>query len=394
VSDKRILHVCPYLHPSAGGPVVVVCQYAERLARHGYTPSILTTDWYSPGGVEELEARYAERYDLTVLETGNNFLKMFTPGIRKVIGEQVANSDLLHVHGLWHAVGMRAMMEARKLGKPYVVSPHGMLDPYSMSIRPLRKRLYWSLVESRNLRFSSRILFTTDEERRLATEAVGRLEPNDVILLGADDPPDRDRESLKGEALQAYPALQGKRVILFLGRLHEKKGLHLAVSFLGGIVKTVPDAILCVVGDGEDGYQDHIHSEIERLGLRDHVCFTGLLEGREKWSVIAAADLFVLPSSQENFGLAVAEVMKIGVPVVISDRVNLAPYVRSANAGVVLSLESPGHWVRAMTDLLRDNARLEVLSNNSLKMSDALFSWDLSTRNLATVYGDILGANA
>lgn len=387
---QKVLHVCPYLHPAAGGPAVVVLQYARRLAQFGFAPFILTTDWYSPGGKKEVEQRYAAEYDVRVLETGDRLVKMFSHENRRQVRQAVAGADVLHVHGLWHPLGLLAMREARALGKPYVVSPHGMLDPYSMSVGALKKRLYWKLIERRNVLESARVLFTTEDERNLACQSVGQLGCGEIILLGADDPPPEGRQSLKENALLRYPFLAGKKVVLYLGRLHEKKGLHTFVAPFGEVLKAVPEALLLVVGDGETGYKDLVRDEIRRCELEHAVYFTGLLEGRDKWSAVAASDVFVLPSMQENFALVVAEVMKMGVPVLVSDKVNLASYVQSADAGRVLSLDNRNAWAQTVIDLLRNDGQRTALSDNAVAVANSLFSWDTSTAHLAKVYKDVL----
>lgn len=389
---RRILQVVPYLHPAAGGPVSVVLNYADRLPALGFESPILTTSWLSPGGSSEVRERYGAGRELTVAEFDNSFLRASRSRSRALVDAWVGRSDIVHVHGLWHALGWLAMRSARRAGVPFVVHPHGMLDPYSLGVRAWRKRLYWRLIEGANLRAARRWIFTTEEEHVLAESMVGPAPMAEVIALGAEDPPEGCiRGVLRREALALYPRLRDRRVLLYFGRVHEKKGLHRLVAAFAELRRRLPDALLLVVGGSEERYLQRIRSDIATLGLEDDVQFTGLLEGRAKWAAIAAADVFALPSMQENFALAVAEVMKLGVPVVISDRVNLASRVMQAGAGRVLPPEDAGQWSSTLFELLVDRGELSRLGASAEALARDSFTWTASTNALANVYRAVLG---
>lgn len=389
-----VLHVTPYLHPSAGGPVVVALEYARHQTAAGYRAPILTTDWCSAGGAAECVERYGNRFDLTVLETGGSYLRTLRAAHRARVHTAVEAADIVHVHGLWHAPGALAMGAAGRLGRPYVVSPHGMLDPWSLAQGRWKKRLYLGLLEGRNLGRAACLLFTTGDERRLATETVGLQGRSEVVLLGADDPPTSDQDALRVEALRRFPALRGRRPILFFGRLHEKKRLLETVRIFREVHAKMGEAMLLVVGDGDPVYVGRVRAEVESLGLAGDVLFTGLLEGRDKWAAVSAADVFVLPSRQENFALAVAEVMKAGVPVVVSDKVNLAPHLQRADAGRVLPLEPLDDWVHTLAELLQNESETRALAERGRRLALAEFDWGVSARRVAAIYDDLLGRRA
>ena len=201
---------------------------------------------------------------------------------------------------------------------PYVVSPHGMLDPGSLGRRGVRKRAYAAVVEWPHLRRAAGMIYTAEEERRLAESSVSGLPPGSVVPLGAGDPPDEPRADLAATFFESFPELKGKRVVLFLGRLHEKKGPDRLIAAFPEVRRAVPGAALALVGPGEERYVAGL-----RAAAGEGVHFLGSLSGRLKWAAYAAADVFVLPSFQENFALTVAEALRVGTPAVLTRHVNI-----------------------------------------------------------------------
>ena len=389
MQQKKVLHVCPYLHPRAGGPAILVPIYSRLLPQHGWQASILTTDWYSPGGCEEIRQTFANDLDITVLATGPNRLLAFQKDRNQTAQVAFSKADIFHVHGLWHPLGWMVRRYALAHGKPYVISTHGMLDPWSMQQGKLRKLVYFHLFEKKNLQQAARVIFTSEEERRHITQIQVADLKSDIVLLGANDPPQVDKDALRNKFLDLNPALRERKIILFFGRLHQKKGLHLVLEFLPQILKQAPAALLLVVGDGEAPYVNAIKQQVAGMHLEDNVLFTGFLTGEDKWSALAASDVFVLPSRQENFALAVAEAMKMHIPVIISDKVDTWPYIKDAGAGVVLSLEKIDQWPVAISDLLLNDTKRKTIGDNAAKMAFEKFSWDASTARLAGIYNSI-----
>lgn len=387
--SKKVLHVCPYLHPRAGGPAILVPVYSRLLSQHGWNASILTTDWYSPGGCTEIRQNFRNDLDVTVLATGSNRLLVFQKDRYQTAQEAFSKVDIFHVHGLWHPLGLMVRQYALAHGKPYVISVHGMLDPWSMKQGKLRKLAYYQLIEKRNLQYAARIIFTSDEERRHIKQIQVADLDSEIVLLGANDPPAIDKDVLRKKILDRYPVLRDRKIILFFGRLHQKKGLHIVIKFLPKILKQVPGALLLVVGDGDARYVNQIKHQIADLHLEDKVILTGFLEGEDKWSAMAVSDIFVLPSMQENFALAVAEVMKMSIPVLISNNVNIWPYIKDADAGIVLSLDEIDKWPVAINNLLLDDTKRKVIGDNAAKTAFEKFSWNSSTAGLAGIYNSI-----
>ena len=386
---KKILHVCPYLHPRAGGPAILVPIYSRLLPQHGWQASVLTTDWYSPGGSEEIRQNFKNDLDVTVLNTGTNRLLAFMKDQNQAAQVAFSKADIFHVHGLWHPLGLMVRRYALANGKPYVVSTHGMLDSWSMGQGRLKKLVYYHLVEKRNLQQAARIIFTTEEERRhVAHPDINDLK-SEIVLLGANDPPGVDKDMLRKKFIDRFPSARNKKIILFFGRLHEKKGLHLVIEFLPQILRQVPDALLLVVGDGETSYLKEIQKQLADLQIAQNVLLTGFLEGENKWSALAISDVFVLPSRQENFALAVAEAMKMNIPVIISNKVDTWPYIKDAEAGIVLALDEMDKWPVAINNLLLDDGKRKNMGDNAGRLAFEKFSWETSTAALAEVYNSV-----
>jgi glycosyltransferase involved in cell wall biosynthesis len=269
-----------------------------------------------------------------------------------------------------------------------------MLDPYSLGVKAMRKRLYLALREGRNLREASRLIFTTPLEEQLARASLPWLGGGDVIPLGADAPPGGvSRGELAATFFDRFPAARGRRNLTFLGRLHPKKGLERIFAALPRITAAFPDVLLIIAGSGDPAYVSSLQETARQQGAASHVLFTGLLQGLEKWGALAAAEAFLLPSHQENFAIAAAEAMHAGLPLILSDKVNIWPFVTKAKAGIVLNepdiereLEDAAIAVlKAPEDSRAMGARGESFAREN-------FTWTSSARLTHELYERLLGA--
>jgi glycosyltransferase involved in cell wall biosynthesis len=291
---------------------------------------------------------------------------------------------------MWSPLNAIVAGVCRRNGKPYVISPHGMLDPYSLGIKALRKRAYFKMIESRTIRGASSVLFTAADERDLAVAQIGTV-PNPVIVgLGADTP-DTSRAALRARFRAAHPDLADKKLIVFLGRLHPKKRPEAAIRAMPAVRAKIPDAALLLVGGGQDGYVGGLKKLASELGVSDCVHFLGLLTGDEKWSALAASHVFALPSLQENFAIAVAEALQIGLPVLITERINIWREIVDAGAGIALQerrLEED--LARQATALLSDQHRCRDMEQKAQALALRAYTWPVSVQRLCAHYDAIL----
>ena len=254
------------------------------------------------------------------------------PQIVPILRELIVEADLVHTHGMWEEIHHQACCVSRELRVPYVMSPHGMLDPWSLSQSRWRKRLYLAARMRRNLDGASAIHFTTQTERDLVAPlnlaAPTIVEPNGVDISEFTNLPPR------GTFRAKFPSLGDRPVVLFLGRLHYKKGFDLLIPAFARLANR--DAMLVIAGPDAEGYREQIEKMVQNEGLGSRVVFAGMLRGVQRVEAFVDADLFTLPSYQENFGIAVIESLAAKCPVVISDQVNICHEVAAERVGGVV----------------------------------------------------------
>jgi glycosyltransferase involved in cell wall biosynthesis len=246
--------------------------------------------------------------------------------------------DLLMIDGLWQFHGLAVWRTAQRLALPYVVCVHGMLDPWfgrRYPLKHLKKLAYWPWAEYRILRDARLVFFTTELERDLARHSFWPYAAREqVVGYGTEAPPDNAAQQRQA-FMAAHPELEGKRMLLFLGRIHPKKGTDLLIRAFAHHADRDPRLHLVIAGPDGVGWQRQLMALAQRLGITDRITWTGMLEGEHKWGALWAAELFCLPSHQENFGIAVTEALACGVPVLLGQPVNIAATVEQAGAGIV-----------------------------------------------------------
>ena len=264
-------------------------------------------------------------------------------------------------HGLWQWPGVEALRIHKKSNLPYVVFPHGMLDPWFKNTYPfkhLKKQLYWWWRQEEILRRARAVCFTTKEEMRLAQKTFWPSRFNSLVTgLGVEDPPAEDI-SIQQNLMDEFPQLKNKRVLLYLGRFHEKKGVDLLLDAWKKCQKK--DQVLVLAGPE---VKDSYFKLLKEKSQNDHkdIVWTGMLKGERKWAILRIADALILPSHQENFGMVVAEAMAVGKPVYLTNKVNLWREVMEAGAGLVESDDQDG--VDCLIDKWRANQHKNMGKN-------------------------------
>lgn len=353
MTDKplRILHYVPGVNLEQGGVVRAILDWCTVFANHGHEVSLavyqgenLPPDWsnQTPG-----------KPRATVVPAPMPPLKLLSRTAMRMIGEQLSRIDVLHLHGPWLDGNRQIAKLARKLGVPYIVSLHGMLDDWAMAQRPIKKRMYMSLAGRRVLDRADRLHCTAAGE--LAQAGKWFSNPRTVVL-----PPIVDLspfEQLPGSdmALQLLPAhLRGEKKLLFLSRLHEQKGVDVLIRAAAVLMQRSIPFVLLLAGTGTPAYQQFLHGLVDQLNLREKVVFPGHLNGIQKISAFAVADLFVLPTRHENFGLAMVEAMACGIPVLTTRGTDIWQEIQ--NAGGVISDLDPAALADHIIKLLGDPA--------------------------------------
>ncbi len=245
--------------------------------------------------------------------------------------------DGVFVHGLWVYCGYAAW-RAFAGRVPYAVFPHGMLDPYFKRAFPrkhLKKWVFWLAAQYRVLRDAEKVLFTCGAEERLARESFSLHRWNPYVVAFGAVGPEGDFEAQRQAFVQAFPELEGRRFLLFLGRIHRKKGCDLLIDAFAHVASRDRGLELVMAGPDQQGWRAALTEKAAAGGVADRVHWVGMLQGELKWGAFFAAEAFILPSHQENFGIAVAEALACGRPVLVSDKVNIAPDIAADGAGLM-----------------------------------------------------------
>jgi glycosyltransferase involved in cell wall biosynthesis len=381
----KILHIIPYMHPVAGGPPVVVDRFACELIRRGNEVTVMTTDALTPAGDKDWQQMYDGGYELTVFPAYRRSAFGYCPALKAALNERVADYDIVHLHNLWGYTNIAATAACRRHRVPFVVSSHGMLDPHSLRRQSIKKTLYGRFVEFPRLRLANGMIFTHREEGRLAALGCPGLPRGYVVPLGADKPPKAGVENAVSELASQHPEFADKRLVLFFGRIHPKKGIDLLIPAFEELRKRIPNAHLVCAGPTAPGYEQTFQTLIERHGVGRHVTLLGPVYAVQKWAILLMCHVFVLPSYQENFAITVVEALRMGLPVVLSDRVNIVEDVVAAAAGVRTNLDTTA-IADALAGILADEPARLRLAHNGPKLVERQFTWESATDALFEAY--------
>ncbi|HEY1984422.1 MAG TPA: glycosyltransferase [Terracidiphilus sp.] len=290
--------------------------------------------------------------------------------------------DCVVVNGIWQFHSFACWLALHNTATPYVVFTHGMLDPWfkrQYPLKHLKKWLYWPWGEYRVLRDARAVLFTCEEERILAPQSFWLFKVNPFVVGYGTRIPNFDFAALRQRFVAEHPALRGKRLAVFVGRIHPKKGCDLLIRAFQQTLARDPDWHLLVVGPDQVGWQAELERMSSALAVSDRITWTGMLKGERKWEALAASEIFVLPSHQENFGIVVAEALACSVPVLISNQVNIWREIQNDDAGFVEedSLDGTVKLFEAWSRL--DASKRDAMRINSRMCFDKHFDLDISS---------------
>jgi glycosyltransferase involved in cell wall biosynthesis len=381
----RILNIIASADPETGGPIEALRLNGLEMARFGHSIEVVTLD--------DPSAAYLRDFPLPVHACGR-WMQRY--GYSPVFGQWIAASahrfDAAVIHGLWNHASVGGALALRRAGLPYVVFAHGMMDPWFRENYPLKhiaKQAFWLAWQGRVLRDAAAILSTCEEERRRARGVFpGYAYAERVVAFGTADPPARTENQLAAFH-RLLPALKDRRFLLFLGRIHAKKGCDLLVEAFAKIAASHPDLHLVIAGPDQTGLKSKLIAQAARAGIADRIDWPGMLAGDAKWGAFRAAEAFVLPSHQENFGLVVAEAMACGTPVLLTDKVNIWREVTMSGGGLVGPDTSEG-----VESLLRSWLTLSHDDRNAMRTHarsgfERHFHIEAAARDLITVLQSI-----
>jgi glycosyltransferase involved in cell wall biosynthesis len=344
----KVLQIIRSVDPQGGGPIEGIRQITPHLLKLGVYSSYASLDPPESSFLKD------EKTPVHYLGPVNNAYG-YRRGLPSQIRELANDHDAVLIHGIWqyHAFATWRALHATDI--PYYVYPHGMLDPWFKKTYPLKhlkKWAYWPWADYRVLRDAKAVLFTTDQERLLARKSFWLYRVREEVVGYGTSAPPEDKTGQMEAFLHRFPELSGQRILLFLSRIHPKKGVDLLIEAFAAVASHDSRLQLVIAGPDQVGWKATLQKRAAKLGIADRITWPGMLSGELKWGAFRSAELFCLPSHQENFGIVVAEALSCGLPVAIAEPVNIAAEVADAGAGLMHADTAAGttaaleHWLQ------------------------------------------------
>jgi glycosyltransferase involved in cell wall biosynthesis len=386
----RVLHVIPSVSERHGGPSYAVRAIVRALTERGVDVLIATTD--ADGNGSRLNVALGSpvvRNGLTYIFFRRDLrLYNVSTGLWRWVDANIRAFDLVHIHALFSFSSTVAARAARKHAIPYIIRPLGVLNRWGMeNRRRFVKGLSFRLIENPILKNSAAIHYTSRAEQHEAEICDPRIasHPSAIIPLPVVAPANVSADTF----VQRFPAAQGKQLILYLSRIHPKKGVELLLQAFSSIASSELSALLVLAGEGPAEYISMLRQQVSHLDLSDRVIWPGFLAGDDKAAAFAAASVFVLPSFSENFGVAAAEALAAGVPTVITEDVAIAEYVRQPNAALIV--QATVDAVRnGIAELLTSPEKRREISLNGRRVAALRFSPDAVSTAIIQLYHQVL----
>jgi glycosyltransferase involved in cell wall biosynthesis len=385
----RVLHSIASIRPSYGGPVAVLRGLIKGLAKSGVRPTILTCST----GCRDIDKEDALTFPGIDIIWVTPLIKRFfwSPFFLKD-RDQLKTFDLFHVHGVFNGISSFVCHAAKKYQIPFVLEPFGTLSPYCLKKNGILKRLSLSLWELENIRSASAIRFSSEGEyQRFRLNFHNNREA--VIGHGLEWAEFSQLPPV-GEFREINRLNRQETVFLFLGRLHPIKGLELFIrSFILWQRQNLrkKGVRLIVAGPDEAGYKKKLERLVSDLHGREAVLFVGPLYGHNRIQAIVDADVIVLPSFHENFGMAAVEALACGKPVLISDQVDLWPEVKEYDLGEVAHLSIDG-MIEALENIMKRKEEWPIIGQRGRMWTQENCNWDRISRQVLDLYQIIIDA--
>lgn len=347
----------------------------KALALHGIAIDIATTA--TAAAVRERQSPAVHRH---VFARQFRFYKV-AAGFVWWMFRNVRRYDVVHIHALFSFVSTVAALLSSAAGVPYVLRPLGTLNQYGVQHRrSWLKRLSICCIEAPMLRRAAVVHFTSDAER-IEAAALGVDMQTEVLPLGIEPFVPVGPSVLAAE----FPQLVGRQLVLFMSRLDRKKNIEALLHAFATVRRDVGDPCLVIAGSGESSYTDSLKNLADQLGLRECVLWTGFVSGAPKAALLEAADVFVLPSFSENFGIAAAEALMAGLPCILGRGVALTADVEVAGAGVGVT-PAAGSIARELKKVLTDAALRARMRLAARTLAERKYSLTAMGRALVALY--------
>ena len=383
----RILQIIPSISLVYGGPSQMVLGLSKALAAHGVEVTVLTTNSNGDTGQAPLNVPlnrpiFQDGYQIRYFRCAPFRRYKFSIGLLRWLSKHAKEFDLVHIHALFSPVSTAAATIARRQHLPNILRPLGTLDPADIQKKRYLKQIYAALWERPNLSGATAIHFTSDQEAKIS-KRFGVMTRDLILPLGVNLPASTTPRTLICDS--ATP------LILFMSRIDRKKGLDLLIPALEQLLAEGRSFRFILAGSNpqDPEYERSIRRRIQSSPLGQQTTITGFISGDAKLRLLRSADLFVLPSYYENFGIAVAEAMAAGIPVLISDQVHIWRDIERSESGWVCScqVEDLTHHLRIA---LQDTETRQQRGSNAQAYAQTHYSWDTIAQQMIQAYEQAL----
>lgn len=380
----KVLHAISGIARANGGPAIALAGLAAAQAQVGLDTAIFST-WVDLPSEEIAAELRVKGVKVQLLGPCRNPMSRH-PSLPVLLEEQIRAADIVHIHALWESVQHHAARLCRQLGTPYVITPHGMLDPWNMRTGSLKKRFYLTLRLSGHLAHASAIHACSEIERSWLERL--RLKPPVFVEPLGIDAFEFQTLPAPGTFSTRYPELRDRPYVIFLGRIHHGKGWEYLIP---AMARVQPAAAMAVIaGPDSSGFRQQAEALAHQCGVAERILFTGPLYGVDRLAALRDAELFVLPSCHENFSVASLEALACGTPAIVSDQVGIGHEIAQAKVGEVVPLHS-GDLSGVISDWLSLRGHCEAVSAAARQLALSRFAWEGIALRWADHYRRILG---
>jgi len=399
----RILHVVGSLGERTGGAAIACLELCVSLAAQGHEVEIFTTTRDIPANWQLDNAGACTIKGVTVW-----FHRAFgarsywiSPSLVRSLIKRCASFDIVEIHSLYRFHLPVTSWVCRWNKQPYIVKPHGSLDPFLFRHHRWRKLPHEVLLDGPAYAHAAAIHYGAEEEQLLAESTAfmqnvlreRRASPLAIVVREGTDVTRQftaiEIQAARKRLVLRHPELRDKRVVLFLGRLNFKKGLDILVDAFAKVKEAIPNAHLLIVGPDLDGYAQQVQGWLTNAGLTEAATFTGMLVGAEKSAAFSLGEVFVLPSYTENFGIAIIEAMLERCPVVISNKVNIWREIVAHAAGLVTNCD-PTETANAVLEIMNNKALSSTLALSGEALVREHFAWPAVASDMTAAYEQLL----
>lgn len=372
----KILHIIPSIHPRYGGPSKAIIEMTKHLKKQGIDCEIATTHFYNE---KPLKSKYVKTHSF------KSYLGEYkaSPKLFYWLSKNIKKYDLIHIHSVFCFPTFIAARIAIKNKKPYIVRTIGQLYKWTLENRNKTiKKTYLKLLERKTLEKANRIHFTTEDEKN-NIELKLNNKKSYILPLGTEP----DKQITKKKFNELFPELKNKEIILFLSRIHPKKGLDILIPPLKEFLNN--KRILVIAGGGKKEYIKKLKEIIKRNNLEKNIIFLGPVKGEKKSAIFQHSEFFILPSHTENFGISVIEAMNAKTPVLISENVGIANDIKKENAGIVFQLNEKS-IEKPIKVAINEKKKIEKIKRNALKMIKEKYTWNKIAKEQIKIYRNII----